>query len=68
MQTEAHPPKPEDLNEEDLVDYEEEEDETTTADKATENGKDGSKKYAIHFTPLPLIPSLLWFTHNGTSG
>ena len=44
--------KPEELGEEDLVDYEEE-DETTTvgASKPSENGKEASKKYAI-FTHL----------------
>lgn len=41
MQVEAHP-KPEELGEEDLVDYEEE-DETPT-EKPAENGKDTTKK------------------------
>lgn len=35
-----------DLGEEDLVDYEEEEDTATTVEKASENAKDPSNKYA----------------------
>lgn len=40
--------KPEELGEEDLVDYEEEDDTQPTSDRPTENGKDSSKKYALH--------------------
>lgn len=42
----APPPKVNDVGEEDLVDYEEEEVVQTT-DKPSENGKEGTKKYAI---------------------
>jgi hypothetical protein len=42
----------EELGEEDLVDYEEEED-TAQAEKHTENGKDTSKKYAATIILFP---------------
>jgi hypothetical protein len=47
--------KPEELGEEDLVDYEEEEDAAPLADRVAENGKDASKKYdpTTHPPPRP---------------
>lgn len=45
--------KPEELGEEDLVDYEEEEDTAQAADKPAENGKDAPKKYATTTYPSP---------------
>lgn len=42
-----NPSKPEELGEEDLVDYEEEEDTTVpSTEKPAENGKETTKKYA----------------------
>lgn len=45
----------EDLGEEDLVDYEEEEDTAQAVEKPAENGKDASKKYAAKTNP-PHLP------------
>lgn len=60
MQVEAHA-KPEELGEEDLVDYEEEED-TTPANKPAENGKDSTKKYdhSQLLSAFASRPSLAW--------
>lgn len=51
--------KPEELGEEDLVDYEEEEDAAQAAEKPSENGKDAPKKYATttYSPPLSFIRS-----------
>ena len=44
----VHSNKPDELGEEDLVDYEEEEETTVpSASKVAENGKEATKKYAI---------------------
>lgn len=43
-----HLNKPEELGEEDLVDYEEEDEPSHAPEKPVENGKDSSKKYAEH--------------------
>lgn len=52
--------KAEELGEEDLVDYEEEEDTTQAADKPAENGKEAPKKYAkTIYHPPPLSPDLV---------
>ena len=52
--------KPEELGEEDLVDYEDEDDTTATpVHKAAESGKEPPKKYAMKFYAQPFCPPAL---------
>lgn len=53
MEVDPNQKPAEELGEEDLVDYEEEED-TAQTEKPTETGKDASKKYAYSPTCAPL--------------
>lgn len=56
MEPEVAAKPADELGEEDLVDYEEEE-ETAQTEKPTENTKEGTKKYARHsFPPKHALP------------
>jgi hypothetical protein len=57
MDVDATTKPAEELGEEDLVDYEEEEDTAPPADRPAENGKDASKKYDHrHASHIPHTP------------